>query len=855
MRKHFELRNSHFAIRDSKFLLLLLPLLLLSCGALWQSDAERAVGQARTGEYSAAASALEPVVAGGNIDPTVVEALYHSWIRQGEYVKARERFEAWSATTPAAGPLRLAAGRVNYLTGNYARALTHFDSILNNPVVGVAANYEKARALADTGKRADAEAIYGRLIRDFQADRIRNNDDLVLVAGAMQATEYFYDANDVFKFITKNNPRNAEAFVAWGNLLAEKYNEPESIASYQDALEIDPKMPEANLGLAKQLSLTDPEKSAQALQLAMEVNPNYFDGHLFIASQQIESEQYERAQESLSKALAINPQSAEAFSLAATIHFVRSNREEFDRTVQQVLGTNPLYSNLYYTLADSSVSLRLYKEAVAFAREAIRLNPRDFKSMGLLGMNLLRLGEEQAGKEMLEKAFEGDKFNVWNVNTLTLLDSFVNFDRFQTTNFNVMLHKKESAQLRPYVTDLLEKAYKDLSAKYEFRPEAPIVFEMFPDHGDFAVRTLGLPGLGALGVCFGKVVVMDSPSARPPDSFNWGSTLWHEFMHVITLQMTDHKIPRWFSEGLSVFEERKAFPGWGDDLKLEYLQAIKDKKLLPIAELNDGFIRPKFPEQVLVSYYQASLVSEYVEEKFGFPAIRRMLLLYKEGRTTPEVFRQALNLGVEEFDKQFLAWVDDRVQSIESKVFGELITSGEEALEKGEIDKAIEVLDRAVEMYPEYTDEHNPYEPLAEAYLKKGNKQAAIDVLKKYTTYSEVSYDSFMKLAGLLEESGDVSGARQALEGSVYIRPLDMEAHDKLGKILIGQKQYAAAAREYETLIALNAPDRAGAYYRLAEANFGEGRRDQARSNVLKSLEIAPSYEPALELLLKIRGR
>jgi tetratricopeptide (TPR) repeat protein len=835
--------------------LFLVPFLLLSCGALWQSDTNRAVEQARTGEYDAAASVLESAVAGGNIDPKIVESLYYSWIRRGEYAKARERFDAWAAANPNAGPVRLAAGRVNHLTGNYAQATTHFDAILNNPAVRVAANYEKARVLSDTGKRAQAETIYNRLIRDFQSDAIRNNDDLLYVAGAMQATEYFYDANDVFKFITRNNQRNAEAYVAWGNLLAEKYNEPESIASYQDALEIDPKMPEANLGLAKQLALTDPEKSSQALQLALETNPNYIDGHIFVASQQIESEQYDRALETLTKVFAINPQSLEAFSMAATIHFVRGNKAEFDQNVQRVLTMNPEYNNLYYILAENSVMLRLYKEAVGFAREAVRLNPRDFRSMGLLGMNLLRIGEEQAGKETLERAYEGDKFNVWNVNTLTLLDSFVNFDRFQTANFNVMLHKKESAQLRPYVTDLLEKAYRDLSAKYEFKPETPLVFEMFPDHGDFAVRTLGLPGLGALGVCFGKVVVMDSPSARKPDTFNWGSTLWHEFMHVITLQMTDHKVPRWFSEGLSVFEERKAFPGWGDDLKMEYLQAIKEKKLLPIADLNDGFIRPQYPEQVLVSYYQASLVSDYIEQKFGFPAIRRMLMLYKEGRTTPQVFQEALNLRTEDFDKQFLAWVDDRVKAINPENFGELITSGEQALEKGEVDRAIETLNRAIAMYPEYTDEHNPYEPLAQAYLKKGDKKAAIDTLKKYMTYSEVSYTSFIQLANLLEEGGDSAGARQALEGSVYIRPLDMEAHERLGKILLAQNEYSAAAREYETLIALNAPDRAGAYYRLAEAKLGEGKRDEARSSVLKSLEIAPSYEPALELLLKIRGR
>src|SRR5439155_1275591 len=235
--------------------------------------------------------------------------------------------------------------------------------------------------------------------------------------------------------------------------------------------------------------------------------------------------------------------------------------------------------------------------------------------------------------------------------------------------------------------------------------------------------TLGLPGIGALGVCFGKLFVMDSPSARKPDTFNWGSTLWHEFTHVITLQITDHKIPRWFSEGLSVYEERKAYPGWGDDLKLDYLAAIKGKKLLTTAELNNGFIRPKYPAQVLVSYYQASLICDYIEQKFGFPAIKRMLALYKAGKGTADVFKEALNLTLEQFDTEFFKWVDDRVKSLDVKPFTDLISSGQQALASGDTDKAIEILSRAVEMYPEYSDEHNAYEPLADAYLKKGNKK------------------------------------------------------------------------------------------------------------------------------------
>jgi len=548
----------------------------------------------------------------------------------------------------------------------------------------------------------------------------------------------------------------------------------------------------------------------------------------------------------------VNPRSVQALSMMASINFLRDKKDEYNNYVKQVLEINPAYSELYDTLADACVSLRLYKEAVDFAREALRLNPRDWKAMSILGVNQLRVGAEEEGQATLEAAAKGDAFNVLTHNTLKLMDSLVNFDRYEIPNFKVKLHKKESAVLRPYVTELLERAWKTLTEKYDFKPEGPISFEMYPDHADFAVRTLGLPGIPALGVCFGKLFVMDSPSARKPDTFNWGSTLWHEFTHVITLQITNHKIPRWFSEGLSVYEERKGFPGWGDDLKLEYLNAIKAKKLLSTAELNNGFIRPKFPEQVLVSYYQASLVCDYIEEKFGFPAIKRMLALYKDGKSTADVFKEALNLSLDDFDKQFFAWVDDRVKGIEVKAFTELMGQGQEALAKGDVDKAIEILDRAVEMYPEYSDEHNAYEPLADAYLKKGNKKAAVDTLRKFLTYSETGYAASLKLADLLLEEGDNAGARHALEGTVYIRPLDMAAHQKLGELLLSQKQFAPAVREFETLIALNSPDRAGAYYKLAESNFGAGNRPDARRNVMKALEIAPSYQPAQELLLKI---
>ena len=111
----------------------------------------------------------------------------------------------------------------------------------------------------------------------------------------------------------------------------------------------------------------------------------------------------------------------------------------------------------------------------------------------------------------------------------------------------------------------------------------PVQVEVYPNHEDFAVRTTGMPGLGALGVTFGEVVAMDSPSARKPGDFNWGATLWHEMSHVFILTATNHRVPRWFTEGLAVHEEGVHSAEWRNRVTPDVLIAIRDKKLLPVA--------------------------------------------------------------------------------------------------------------------------------------------------------------------------------------------------------------------------------------------------------------------------------
>jgi hypothetical protein len=228
---------------------------------------------------------------------------------------------------------------------------------------------------------------------------------------------------------------------------------------------------------------------------------------------------------------------------------------------------------------------------------------------------------------------------------------------------------------------------------------------------------MGMPGLGALGVTFGTVVAMDSPSGRSPGSFHWGATMWHELSHVYVLTATQHRVPRWFTEGLAVYEETAVAPDWGDRLDPGAIQAIKDNKLLPVAKLDRGFVRPEYPTQVLVSYFEAGQICSYIAEKWGYSKLLDMVHAYATPITTPEVIKQQLGLSPEEFDKQFLAWLGARTKT-QVEHFADWKKGMKEMLEAesaGNSDAVIEKGNAIRDWYPDFveTGGHTVYETLA----------------------------------------------------------------------------------------------------------------------------------------------
>jgi tetratricopeptide (TPR) repeat protein len=196
---------------------------------------------------------------------------------------------------------------------------------------------------------------------------------------------------------------------------------------------------------------------------------------------------------SIDRALTINQYSVEAIAMRAAVFYLQDRKSDLDGEIKRALAINPHAGQLYDTLAHFAVNNRRYTEAVEFGRRAVELAPKLWSTRTELGIQLLRVGKIAEGRAELEKAFAGDPFNPWAKNTLDLLDSIRDYQDTIRGPFLVKSAPTETGALSGYAADLLEEAHKKLTSKYKFTPRAPISVEVFANHEDFAVRSLGLP--------------------------------------------------------------------------------------------------------------------------------------------------------------------------------------------------------------------------------------------------------------------------------------------------------------------------------------------------------------------------
>ena len=872
------------------FLRVPVALFLLACAcnspvrAQGIAEAESAL---RAGRYDAAIAAFKSLAGGAEAPPAAHRGLLRALGQVGRYDEAEAAGRQYLASHPQSPELWNTLGEILTQRGKFTEASDAFTRAIGGHAKDSAtARLNLATLKYARGEREAALRDFDWFIDFYNRGARLSSDELTAVGTAcrylgLDDPALFKDALKAFDQAIAADSTNLEPRVRLGNLFLEKYNSADARSSFDAALLINQRDPLALLGAAR-VRRFDGQPGADSLaRQSLAVNPNLTEAHVFVATLRLESENLEDAARSAEQALRIDSGSVAALAVLAATYHLRGDDAAFATVKRRALSSNPRSAEIYVTLAELSARNRFYKQAVDFAREGVSIDSASARSYALLGINELRTGAPAAARTHLERAFARDPYDVWTKNTLDLLDTFKDYRETRTARFLFIIDRKESPLLSLYFGDLADEAYGKLAERYDYRPATPVRLELYRSHADFSVRTVGLAGLGALGVAFGNVLAMDSPSARETGQFNWGSTFWHELAHTFTLGVTDHRVPRWLSEGLSVLEERRARPGWGAGPTVGFLSAYKAGRLLPVSRLNEGFMTPAYPEQVIFSYYQASLVCEMIERDGGIGAIRSMLKGYRDGLTTAQVVKRVLGTDQAALDKKFDSYFRERFSRPLAAIrvsavsdsgdaratnrvpmldamrdpgnFVAQLSAGRTLLDEGKVDEAATYLERAKALFPEYAGPNNPYALLARIHTEKGAPRRAADELTRLTGMDENAYEANVELAKLLEQLGDSRGSAAALERAIYINPYDIDLHGRLAAMYDALGDNRLLVRERRALVALEPVDMAEAQYQLALAYRKSGDRISARRSVLHALELAPNFAKAQELLLELQ--
>jgi tetratricopeptide (TPR) repeat protein len=710
------------------------------------------------------------------------------------------------------------------------------------------------------GLLAEADECYRELVRSGAGAAVKA--EVAWASGDLQL------ANRWFRDAVQDNPQDASIRVRWGDLFADSHQDSEAMTIYREALAMDPDNAFATLGAAKVLvggfddaanTYLEPLLSDSTLDAGARAA-----AWLVVARVSLENSNYSQGVDALNKAEELLRQHnwplLELYALRAATDLLNNVTDSTYTAIS--LEANPHFGAIYAIPAHFYVITRRYREAIDLYQKAVDIDPGLAAAHEELGVNLLRDNQMSRARKHLELAYEADPFSPKAVNTLRLLDSFENFVLIsdpETPEKGILpvtfrLHRNEAAAIVPYAIALTRSSIDEFTQRYGFELKEPVVVEMYPDHEDFAVRTAGMPGIGILGATFGYVVAMDSPSGRPPAQFQWGTTLWHEMAHVFTLEATNHLVPRWFSEGVSVFEEWRSGPNPGVRIPMTVYNAMKNDQFLPVAELDEGFIRPAYEEQVIVSYMQAGLVCQFIDENYGTEKLRGMLQSFKGGLQTGEAIEAVLGISPSAFDYEFEQFITrehgnflnaiDVWQQTQQSILAHL------SADKWQ--DTIGPAEYLIEMLPQYVEPDSPYLALARANDELGRQEEALAALETFWKQGGYDPDSLKRLATWLQDAGRTDEAIEVYFSVNLVDPLDQELHGELGDLLLDQGRAAEALREFSIALELDPHDKATAYFRLAKAHHALGNKDESQSQLLLALDVAPNYRPAQRLLLEL---
>jgi tetratricopeptide (TPR) repeat protein len=677
----------------------------------------------------------------------------------------------------------------------------------------------------------------------------------------------------------RSDPNCREAYLAIGSLAQAKQDFKLAADKYQEALKRFGDDSDVHYGLAQAFYHSDRKAMIAALDAALHVNPRHVPALVLLAEHQIDCEDRDLAAKTLDRALAVNPWDPDAWAYQAVLAHLANDPNGVKARRAKALKFWPMNPRVDYLIGRKLSQNYRFTEGVACQRRALKCDANYLPAKIQLAEDLLRLGNEQEGWTLANEVNKKDPYNVEAYNLVHLHEALSGFQVLSADGLLIRMDKREAALYGDRVLELLKQAKSQLCEKYGYQLDGPVTVELFPSQQDFAVRTFGMPAVeGFLGVCFGKVITANSPRAAP--AFNWQSMLWHEFCHIVTLSLTANKMPRWLSEGISVYEESQRDATCGQQMNPTYRRMILEGELTPVGSLSAAFLSPKTPMHLQFAYYESALVVEFLVQRFGLASLKAILADLAQG--DPINAAIAKHAGpLDKIETEFAAFARQRAEALAPAVDWEqpprdqldpadpeavaqwlsqhpnslwaLRVQAKGLLADHKWEQAKTPLQKMISLYPKHIDKDNAYQLLAEAHRNLGETQQEADVLSTLAGMSSDAAEAYDRLMEIGLEQKNWAQVLQNGERYLAVYPMLSTAYWRLGRANEELGRGEQAVQAYQHLLLLDPSDPVEVNYRLARLLQ---QRDPAAAKryILEALADAPRFREGHKLLLKMAG-
>jgi cellulose synthase operon protein C len=805
---------------------------VLAASGVARADLASSRDKLIAGDYKVAIAELAKLT--GKDRPAAQLLIARAQLALGDHAAA-EASVAPFAQSPAKDALaieaRLVYAQVRRATGRTREARADLEQLWRDHPADRAVRTALGEVRHALGDRLGAKALFDETIAESDANKLDLDDPVQTyqLATAARLTSQFQLANDAFRETLKLRPQLTEAGIAWAELFLDKYAAQLAEQTLEEVFKVNPNDPEAHAAMAQVIVETRYDLAAvrHHLDASLKLNPKNARARKVRASIEIDQNQWDAARKTLDAVLAVNKDDVEAIAMKATVAWLRDDTAGYQAETQRAFAIDPGYAELYRIVSRSAVREHRYVEAIELEKQAVKLRPDFYEAMAGAGLGYLRLGLEKEGLEWLDRSWAGDQYNVRTFNTRTLFKQTIPKEyTFGTTkNFRIRYHNAEKAVLARYLEPVMERGFADMVRRYGFTPKTPIVLELYADRNDYGIRTVGLPDIAALGVCFGQVITAMSPANG---DINWGMVLWHELGHVFAIQLSNSRVPRWFTEGLSEYETLIARPEWRRENDADLYGALANATLPSIGNLSSEFMQPD-TSAVVVAYYQSAVTIEYLVQTYGFPKIVDALKLFGQGKESAEVLRTITGKTIAQLDADFRTYLALRLAAYAGTF--KLPTRGFDDVTKleiaadaaprdgaararvalgyyygGEAEKATAAATAAVAL--------DPKQPiaryiLAEVALHGNDRPRARQLYEGLAADGHDSYDLRARLAQLARDDGKPAEAEAQLCAAKKLDPERSQPYQELAQMYDKAGNLAKALVELEHFAFLEQMDAA----------------------------------------------